>query len=353
MLAAVTVAALAGCGGGARSPERGGENPGLDILPPRADRTDRAIPRDAYAKPLGAAVRLQPAHEDDAYLRDWITAYTSVTPENALKWEVVEPERGRFDFTEADAIVDAARRTGKRVRGHPLVWDGQLPDWVAQRKWAAPELEAVVREHVRRLVDRYKGRVAQWDVVNEPLNDNGSLTPDVFERTLGERYLDIAFDAAHRADPDAKLFVNEIAADRRGPKQRALLALAGRLRARGVPIDGIGLQNHAVADDAPDRASWDSTIGRVAALGLKLEITEMDVALPDGAQPDAAFEGAQAKAYHDAAAACRAAAACTGLTTWGVTDRWSWLGADKRPLPYDAAGAPKPAATALRAALAR
>lgn len=247
----------------------------------------------------------------------------------------------------------AAQRTHKRIRGHPLVWDGQLPDWVAGREWTAPELEAVLREHVTRLVTRYRGRIAQWDVVNEPLDDDGSLTADVFERTLGERYIDIAFDAAHRADPQAELFVNEIAADKPNRKQRALLALAGRLERRGVPIDGIGLQNHAVSDDFPDRASWDATIGRVAELGLRLEITEMDVALPQGARPGAVFEGAQAKAYHDAAAVCRAADACTGLTTWGVTDRWSWLGAEKRPLPYDAAGAPKPAATALRAALAR
>ncbi len=344
---------LAGCGGGA-GPDRadpagdGASRAGIDIPPATAAR---APARDRYAKPLGFAVQYDASREDPAYLRDWVRNATSVTPENALKWEVVEPQPGRFDFATADAIIDAATQTGKRVRGHPLLWDQQLPAWVANRPWTADTLAEALRNHVTTIVRRYKGRVAVWDVVNEPLEDDGSMTPSVFRRVLGERYIDIAFEAAHAADPDARLFLNEIGADKGGPKQNAILDLAGRLKARGVPIDGLGLQNHAVVDDFPTKESWDGTIEAVAAKGLDFEITEMDVALRTPGALDTATAGAQAQAYRAAALACRRHDACTGLTVWGVTDRWSWQGPDKHPLPFDDTGAPKPAWTALRAAL--
>jgi endo-1,4-beta-xylanase len=312
-------------------------------IPIPADLARKAPAADAYAKPLGAALSGEPAQKDDAYLADLVTTFTSVTPENAMKWEVVEPGDGDFDFEQADAIVTAARRTDKRVRGHPLVWDQQLPAWV--RKAGDPE--AVLRRHVRTLVKRYRGRVAVWDVVNEPLEDDGSLTVTPFTKAMGERFIDIAFDTAHQADPQAKLFLNEIAAER-GPKLDALVALARRLKQRGVPIEGIGLQNHTTVDDPPSRQQLADAFARFADLGLDVEITEMDVVAPADAD-----RAKQAEAYAAAAQACAAARACTGLTVWGVTDRWSWLGAGKRPLPFDAQGHAKPALAALRDPLRR
>ena len=322
--------ALAGCGGGSEIP-----------IP---EDLARSVPApDAYAKPLGAALSSEPAREDDAYLEDFVRTFTSVTPENAMKWEVVEPDDGEFAFEEADAIVRAARKTGKRVRGHPLVWDQQLPAWVGE----SSDPEAVLRRHVTTLVKRYRGRVAVWDVVNEPLEDDGSLTATPFTKAMGERFVDAAFEAAHRADPEAKLYLNEIAAER-GGKLDALVALAERLKRRGVPIDGIGLQNHTTVDDPPSRDALADAFERFGELGLDVEITEMDVVIRNGGTLEQ-----QASAYGAAAQACAAADNCKGLTVWGVTDRWSWLGADKRPLPFDEAGRPKPALAALRDALSR
>jgi endo-1,4-beta-xylanase len=318
-------AALAACG----------DDPAMPIPD---DVARHAADPAAYVKPLGAAVAPKPAQEDDAYVRDLVSTFTSVTPENAMKWEIIEPSDGDFHFGEADAVVAAARRTHKRVRGHPLVWDQQLPDWVAK----AGAAEAVLRRHVRTLVGRYRGRVATWDVVNEPLEDDGSLTPTPFTKAMGERFIDVAFEEAHKADPKAALFLNEIAAER-GPKLDALVALAKRLQQRGVPIDGIGLQNHTSTHDPPTRAELARAMRRFADLGLQAEITEMDVAGGDPA--------AQAAAYAAAAQACAAASACTGLTVWGVTDRWSWLGEDKHPLLFDSKGRPKPALAAVEDAL--
>ena len=301
--------------------------------PPEFPLPEGGAPAPRYEKPLGAAVSLDPARQDEAYRDAFLRTFSSLTPENAMKWSIVHPQPGKWDFEEADALVDMAGRTGRRVRGHPLVWDQQLPGWAG-----GGDVEANLREHVRTLASRYRGRIEQWDAVNEPLEDDGSLTPNPFQEALGERWIDLVFRIAREADPKARLFLNEIAAER-GAKFRGLIALARRLKRRGVPIDGIGLQNHTTSDDFPSRRVLERDFAQIAALGLHVEITEMDV------------EGAAPEAYAAAAEACAAARNCTGLTVWGVTDRWSWIGEDKAPLPFDADGNPKPALRALARAL--
>ena len=293
--------------------------------PPKFPLPERPAQAPEYDKPLGAALSLQPAREDDAYRDAFLRTFSSLTPENAMKWTIVHPQPGKWAFEEADALVEMARRTGRRVRGHPLVWDQQLPDWAGRG-----DVERNLREHVRTLAARYRGKIDQWDAVNEPLEDDGTMTPNPFQKALGERWIDIAFEEARRADPKAKLFLNEIAAER-GVKFRALLALARRLKDRGVPIQGIGLQNHTTSDDFPSERVLVRDFAAIDKLGLDVEITEMDV------------EGGSPAAYRAAVNACRRARNCTGLTVWGVTDRWSWIGEEKAALPFDVDGEPKPA----------
>jgi endo-1,4-beta-xylanase len=290
---------------------------------------DRPPATPEYTKPLGAALSLEPAREDDAYRDAFLRTFSSLTPENAMKWTIVHPRPDRWEFGEADALVDMALRTKRRVRGHPLVWDQQLPGWAVEG-----DVEAKLREHVRTLASRYRGRVDQWDAVNEPLEDDGTLTPNAWQKAMGERWIDVTFRTARAADPRAKLFLNEIGAEQ-GPKLDALVALAKRLKARGVPIDGVGLQGHTDSENYPRRETFERALQKIDALGLKAEITELDV---DGGEP---------RAFAAAAEACAAASNCTGVTVWGVTDRWSWIGADKTPLPFDAEGRPKPALDAL------
>lgn len=297
------------------------------------------IARGAYAKPLGAAVENSHAREDSTYRKRLITTFTSITPENTMKWAEIQPERGTFDFEESDVLMEFARRTGKRVRGHALLFDLQLPEWLTEEDWTPAELREVIRTHVRTVVRRYRGRIAEWDVVNEPLADDGGLEENVFLRVLGPGYIELAFRAAHRADPRARLFLNEIAAER-GRKADALLGIARALRKRDVPIHGVGFQNHTTAEDAPSAGRLRRLFRRVQRLGLDVAITEMDV----GATPQ---EAKQARVFGQAARVCMRAPNCTGLTVWGVTDRFSWLGEDAAPLPFDAEGEPKPALDAL------
>ncbi len=326
------VALTAGCGG--------------DGEPTRPIHVDsEPIAREAYSKPLGAAVEAVHALEDDAYRELLVTRFTSITPENAMKWAVIQPERGEFDFEEADTLVEFARRTGKRVRGHPLVWDQQLPGWVEDEDWSVRELKKVMREHIRAVAGRYRGKIDEWDVVNEPLADDGSFERNVWLETLGPGWVPYAFRVAHRVDPKAKLFLNEIDAEKREPKSRALIALARHLKRRGVPIDGVGFQHHTTGKDAPSRARLRALFRATDRIGLSAAITEIDVGNTERRR--------QAQVYADAARVCARAPNCTGLTIWGVTDRWSWLDAEARALPFDEDGQPKPAAQALARPLRR
>ena len=298
----------------------------------------------AYSKPLGAAVENRHARRDDAYRERLITTFTSVTPENEMKWAEIQPERGEFDFEEADVLMDFARDTNKRVRGHALVFDLQLPEWLTEEDWTPQELTDVMRTHIHTVVRRYRGRIAEWDVVNEPLAGDGSLERNLFYRVLGPGYIAQAFRFARQADPNARLFLNEIGAER-GRKSTALFVLAEALKKRGVPIDGIGFQNHTTGRDSPSPARLRKLFRAARRLGLDAAITEMDVGATE--------EGPQARVYGQAARVCAEEPNCTGLTVWGVTDRWSWLGEDAKPLPFDEDGEPKPALGTLVGPLRR
>lgn len=300
--------------------------------------------------PLGTAVTWSVLRDDDELAAVVDRAFDSITPENEMKLQFLQPERGEFDFDDADALVDWAAERGKQVRGHTLVWHQQVPEWLGEADRSTAELETLLREHVRTVVSRYRGRVGTWDVVNEPFTDSGEPRSDdgfPFLAGLGPRYIAIALRAAREADPDVRLMVNEIGAELGGAKLDALVRMARTFKRQGVPLDGIGLESHLTTESPPGRGVLRASIERLAALGLDVELTELDVADPQG------DERAQAAIYADAATACASVARCRRVTTWGVSDRDSWLGADQRPLPFDAGLRAKPAWEALTAGLRR
>ncbi|UCE85092.1 MAG: endo-1,4-beta-xylanase [Deltaproteobacteria bacterium] len=312
---------------------------------------------------VGAAID----HDLDAARREIAAReFTSATLENSLKWGPLSPAPGVYDFSRADAVIDWAEPSGLRVRGHTLFWDrlNGTPGWLADEVAAAPDPAAHLRQrmetHAQTVVGRYAGRLSQWDVVNEPLAAlRGDLDPlNLFVQTLGESYLDIAFRAAHAADPDAELFLNETLVELLPAKFEGLIALVERMLARGVPIHGVGLQGHFLLAP-PDPFALRSQLERIAALGLRVELTEVDIPISLFASaPDPL--AAQAQAYGDLFEACVSVRACTGITTWGVDDGHTWLdsffltqqNAPNRPLLFDASGQPKPAYDAAVAALA-
>lgn len=311
---------------------------------------------------VGAA--LTPDHLNDAKLRELASAhFNSLTAENDMKWESVEPEPSRFAFAAGDELIAFAARHGMRVRGHTLVWHNQLPPWVKALEGAA--LRSAMLRHVRETAAHWKGPIAQWDVVNEAVGDDGALRANSPFTALGASYLAEAFHAAHEADPGALLFYNDYDIEDEGkPKAEGAYELVRRLKEDGVPIHGMGFQMHVDPRRWPTAERIQHNLERYAALGLTLELTELDV--PVGEIPGTLEQklAEQARLTHDIIAACLAVPACSGITFWGISDRYSWLNHEPwtsekgrgphLPLPFDADYRPKPMFTrALEAFAAR
>ena len=276
-------------------------------------------------------------------------------------WSATQPQPGVFDFSGPDTAVAIAEANGLRVRGHPLIWGRlALPAYV-NAVTDPDELRAMMTERIRTILARYRGRIAQYDVVNEPITLLGTPGPlgdgledYVFLRVLGRDYIREALEIARAADPDAKLFINDFFVMQPGAKQDYFYELARDLVQSGAPLDGVGLQGHIMPPFGPSyrptRAEIADTVRRFAALGLDVEITEADVTLnvPD---PSSQFD-AQAEVYRDLYAGCFTTPGCTGVTTWGITDRFSWISnlfhVDGAPLPFDLDYRPKPAYYAMR-----
>jgi len=275
------------------------------------------------------------------------TQLTSVTPENAMKWESVEALRGQFDWGRADALVAFAKAHGQKVRGHTLVWHSQLPLWLIQGRFSRQDLRDLMTAHIAAEAGRFKGAIYAWDVVNEPFAADGEWRESIWYEAMGPDYVAIALRAARAADPDAKLYVNDYGVETDGPKMRALRDLVASLKRDGVPIDGVGFQSHFALGRVP--ADFADVLAKFAALGVDVAITELDVRAPVPA--DAAALARQAEDYASAVAACRRTPRCVGVTTWGITDDRSWISSFfsgyGAALPYDEAYRAKPAVEAM------
>jgi endo-1,4-beta-xylanase len=303
---------------------------------------------------VGVAVTAEALTRDSNY-RDLVAREAaSVTPENEMKWRVLRSAPDGFDFSAADAIVDFAVSHGMAVRGHALLWHRDVPAWLDRPGRTPDEVAQILHDHVTTVVARYRGRVTQWDVVNEAIDrDDSSPRDDFWRRALGDEAMVSAFTAARAADPDARLFYNDYGIERRGARLDAVRRLLDTLRAQGAPVDGVGIQCHLRPATAPSPRELERALKSFAKDGLEIAVTELDVALTLPADGDAL--GAQAQVYAAVARACTKEHACRTLTLWGVTDRHSWV-PEGRPglgaaLPFDDAGTPKPAHAALLAAL--
>lgn len=369
----------------------------LLVAAPAAERARAATPQPAAAhtgktppKPRrvqqGAAVRISTMRRDARYRDTFLREFDALTPENEMKMQMLQPRRGSFDFAAADDLVAFAKEHNKRVHGHALVWGLQVPLWLidhgitsklglplrplslpdlprplnavvgdlltAATGWTRSELLGVMQHHIDTVVRHFGDDVPEWDVVNEPMAENGTLANNVWRRFIGDDYIEQALRAARAANPRAKLFINEYAIEGPSAKLDGLVALVRDLRARGVPLDGIGLQYHTHVQGFLSEQTLATTMRRFADLGLEVQITEMDVGTTLLAGSEQQRLARQAVAYGDAARACNEVPACTRFTTWGISDRLSWLGATEMPLLFDAQYQAKPAYAAVRSAFA-
>jgi endo-1,4-beta-xylanase len=309
---------------------------------------------------IGTAVEPRPLADDPLYAATLVREFDSLTPENAMKWSSIHPEPERWDFAPADALVEFAERQGLRVRGTSLFWRYQLPRYVAALTDPSAA-RALLANHIAVLVGRYAGRVARWDVVNEPLTFSGrswftdGLDDNVMLRLLGPGYIAEALALAHAADPTARLYLNEVLVEFPGPKQDRFFRLVSDLLAAGAPLHGVGLQGHFGVFTPPVAPHHlEAAVRRFAALGLEVELTEIDVAISSGRGDLTARLAKQRDDYREIVNACLAVRGCRGITTWGISDRDSWIrvfGFEDHVLLFDDAFAAKPAYFGVRAAL--
>lgn len=270
-----------------------------------------------------------------------------------MKIVELQPERDRFEFATADALVTFAEERGQQVHGHTLTWclDAALPAWIRNGSWTRTELLAVMQKHIATVMGHYRGRVPSWDVVNEALADDGAPRDCLWQRVIGDDWVEQAFRFARQADPDARLFYNEIRGELPYAKFNGLLALAQDFRRRGVPLDGVGLQLHLVPPPAPVQGDLEETIRRLGELGLDVHISELDVPIWYLGRGLETKFARQADIYRTVAMACQAQPACFRITTWGFTDLYTWRGPTSLPLPFDTEYRPKPAWGALQEVL--
>lgn len=338
--------------------------------------------KDAYKGifRIGAAVNAAQFDDRDERGDAIIKAqFNTISPENVLKWDWVHPRPDNYAFEGPDRYVAFGERNHMFIMGHCLVWHSQVPRWVFQDDKGAPltrdALLERMHDHIRTVVGRYKGRIGGWDVVNEALNEDGTLRQSPWLKIIGEDFIAKAFQFAHEADPSAELYYNDYSLENEA-KRKGAVELIRKLKAEGVPITAVGLQDHNHMD-FPTLEQEDAAIAAFEALGVKVNISELDIdVLPratsqNGADvstraaaqansnpyanglPDS-VQQTLAKRYKDLFGVfLKHRAAITRITFWGVTDGDSWLndwpvrGRTSYPLLFDRAGKPKPAFDAV------
>ncbi|MDG4798092.1 endo-1,4-beta-xylanase [Micromonospora sp. WMMD1082] len=288
---------------------------------------------------FGAAVAANKL-SDSTYVGILNREFNSVTPENEMKLDATEPQQGVFNFTNADRIVNHAIAQGQTVRGHTLAWHSQQPGWMQNLSGTA--LRSAMLNHVTQVATYYRGKIHSWDVVNEAFADgsSGARRDSNLQRT-GNDWIEAAFRAARAADPGAKLCYNDYNTDDWShAKTQAVYDLVRDFRSRGVPIDCVGLQSH-FNPNSPYPSNYRTTLSSFAALGVDVQITELDI---EGSGT------AQAETYRRVVTDCLAVSRCTGITVWGIRDSDSWRSGGT-PLLFDASGNKKPAYNATLEAL--
>ena len=258
--------------------------------------------------------------------------FNMITAENEMKLDATEPNQNQFNFTNGDRIVNWALSNGKQVRGHTLAWHSQQPGWMQNMSGSA--LRSAMLNHVTQVATHYRGQIHSWDVVNEAFQDgsSGARRDSNLQRT-GNDWIEAAFRAARAADPNAKLCYNDYNTDDWShAKTQAVYNLVRDFKARGVPIDCVGLQSHFNAQ-SPVPSNYQTTLSSFAALGVDVQITELDIEGSGSAQADN---------YRRVVEACLAVSRCTGISVWGVRDTDSWR-AGGTPLLFDGNGNKKAA----------
>jgi endo-1,4-beta-xylanase len=322
--------------------------------------------KDYYRKyfPIGVAVSVNTLNGDQGKLL--LSQFNSITPENAMKMGPIHPEENRYNWHDADSIVNFAQKQGLKVRGHNLCWHEQTPNWLFKDAEGKPVSKEVLlkrlKDHITTVVNRYKGKIYAWDVVNEAIDDDSTkfLRNSTWYKICGEDFITKAFEYAHEADPKAMLYYNDYNTERPQKRER-VYKLLKKLVDAGVPINGVGLQAHWSLYE-PTPTELRTAIKQFSSLGLKIQFTEVDISifpweknsrqLKSGEvgvlTPE--LEKKQMDKYAEVFKIFREyKKVITGVTFWNLSDRYTWLdeypvkGRKNFPLLFDQNLQPKKA----------
>lgn len=310
---------------------------GIGVLPGHADAAGSTLGEAAAAKGryFGTAINAGKLG-DSTYTTIAAREFNMVTAENEMKIDATEPSQNSFNFTNADKIYNWATQNGMKMRGHTLAWHSQQPGWMSGMSGSA--LRSAMINHIKGVMAHYKGKITYWDVVNEAFDDSNGGRRSSNLQSTGNDWIEVAFKTAREADPAAKLCYNDYNIDNWSwSKTQGVYNMVKDFKARGVPIDCVGLQGHFNSGSAYN-ANFRTTISSFAALGVEVAITELDV------------QNADATWYSNIVKDCLAVDKCIGITVWGVRDSDSWR-SSQNPLLFDGSGNKKAAYTSVLNAL--
>lgn len=310
----------------------------VDSIASAADRSGRLA---------GAAVGQSPFVAEETYLNILNKDFNYLTPENVAKWGELQPNNSsEWSFEATDAMLENSEANNQLFKGHALVWHVQLPNFIND-DLSPSELQSLMDTHISTVLNRYSGRIYAWDVVNEAISDGSEVYRDsIFLRKLGEDFIGNAFYTAKAVDPFAQLYYNDYGIERINTKSDKVYNVVKGLVEAGVPIDGVGFQMHLDANFAPTVEQIVENFERFTALGLSVNVSELDVRIANLPWDESTNLALQKQVYHRVVDACMRVAACEGVTTWGFTDKHSWIDsqfAPDDPLQFDESYARKPA----------
>ncbi|MGE0231391.1 MAG: endo-1,4-beta-xylanase [Flavobacteriaceae bacterium] len=332
------------CGLSRRSLMAGGSAAAALAFMPDAGFAQDDLPLKARAARkglvFGAAVQKGQLSKNRRFADAVLRECAILTPEWEMKWGAIERDRGTRDYAGADFIVDYALRHGLHARGHTAVWANNLPAW-AQDALKDADAQQILDAHTVTVIDHFRGRVAQWDVVNEAVEPKegrmDGLRNSILMRQLGRDFIAHAFHLAKETDPAAVRYYNDTGfwADTAEDelRRRAVLRLLEQLKRDGAPVQGLGMQAHLEADEVPfDQKTFRRFLADVASLGLEIMVTELDVndRYVSGAEPLEVRDGKVADMTRRYLDALLDEPAVAGVVTWGLSDRYTWLNGDNR-----------------------
>ncbi|MGG4466536.1 endo-1,4-beta-xylanase [Paenibacillus alvei] len=295
---------------------------------------------------IGTAVSSKYINTDEKYKNIIDDEFNIITTENEMKFDLIHPERERYNFLQSDALVNFGIEHNKKIRGHTLVWHRRIPEWLEKGQFSKAEMKSILKKHIQTIVGRYKGEIYAWDVVNEAFNEDGTLKDSIWLRTIGKEYIALSYKWAHEADPNALLYYNDFNIEEINAKSDAVYGLFQYFKRNNIPIDGLGMQMHTSIADPYNLEKVKNNIARMGKLNLDVQITELDISLgryKKNSKVLGKLLNEQSAHYSDILNVCLATSTCTGFIMWGFTDKYTARKENEFPLILDNEYKPKPA----------